>query len=97
MKMVMERRLLAEAEDKKHKIMQEILEKDLAALKEENMRKEEELREIEKRKISTLDEILELEKKLVQSVSFYFYIVFFYIFTSVYIHRDVIFIYIYML
>ena len=77
MKMVTERRLLAEAEDKKHKIMQEILQKELAALKEENMRNEEELREIEKRKISTLDEILELEKKLVQSVSFYFYIVFF--------------------
>ena len=56
--------------------MREILQKELAGLKEENMRKEEELREIEKRKISTLDEILELEEKLVQSVSFYFYIVF---------------------
>ena len=43
-------RLLKEAEDKKHKIMWEILHKELAALKEENMRKEEELREIEKRR-----------------------------------------------
>ena len=35
-------RLLEEAEDKKWKIMWEILEQELAALKEQNMRKEEE-------------------------------------------------------
>ena len=49
----MEWRLLEEAEDKKQIIMQEILHKELAALKEQNMRKEEKLREIEKRKICT--------------------------------------------
>ena len=77
-------RLLEEAEDEKCKIMQEILHKELAALKDQNMRKEEELREIEKRKICTLDEISELEEKLVQSVSFYFYIVFSDIYKCVY-------------
>ena len=51
--MANEQRLLEEAEDKKCKIMQEILHKELAALKEQNMRKEEELREIEKRKTCT--------------------------------------------
>ena len=49
-KMANEWRLLEEAEDKKHKIMREILQQELAALQEQNMRKEQELIDIQKGK-----------------------------------------------
>ena len=70
--MANEQRLLEEAEDMKCKIMREMLQQELAALQEQNMRKEQELIEIQKRKICTLEEVSELVEKFAASVSFLF-------------------------
>ena len=71
-KMANEQGLLEEAEDKKQKIMREILQEELAALQEQNMRKEQELIDIQKRKICTLEEVSELKERFPASVSFLF-------------------------
>ena len=52
-KMANEQRLLEEAEDKKCKIIREMLQQELVELQEQNMIKEQELIEIQKRKICT--------------------------------------------
>ena len=49
-----------------------MLEQQLAELQEENMHKEEELMEIQKWKVCTLEEVYELEEKFAASVSFSF-------------------------
>ena len=65
-----ERRLLEEAEDQKQTIMRKMLQQQLEKLKEQNMRKEQMLIEIQKRKTSTLEAVHELEEKFVASASF---------------------------
>ena len=50
--------------------MREILQQELVALQEQNMRKEQELIDIQKRTICTLEEVSELEEKFAASVSF---------------------------
>ena len=52
--------------------MREILQHKLVTLQEHNMRKEEELIEIQKRKICTLEAISKLEEEFVESGSFLF-------------------------
>ena len=70
--MMNEQRLLEEAEDQKQKIIRRMLEQQLAELQEDNMQKEEQLMEIEKQKVCTLEEVCELEEKFAASVSFSF-------------------------
>ena len=65
-----ERRLLEETEDKKLTIIRKMLQQQLEELKEQNMMKEWQLIEIEKRKVCTLEDAYELEEKFAVSVSF---------------------------
>ena len=71
-KMTKKWRLLEEAEDKKWNIIREMLQQELTELQEQNMIKEQQPIEIQKRKICTLEEVSELEKKFAASVSFLF-------------------------
>ena len=70
--MMNEQRLLEKAEDQKQKIIRRMLEQQLAVLQEENMQKEEQLMEIQKWIVCTLEEVSELEEKFAASVSFSF-------------------------
>ena len=78
-KMTNEQRLLEAAEEKKHKMITRILQVQLAELQEQNTLKEQQLMEIQKWKVSTLEEVSQLENKFAASVSFSFlYYIFWY-------------------
>ena len=70
--MTNEQRLLEEAEDKKQKIIRRMLQQQLAEFQEQNMLNEQQLMEIQKWKVCTLEEVSELEEKFAASVSFSF-------------------------
>ena len=67
-----ERKLLAGAEERKKKLMIEILKDELRDLKKTNEEKGKELMEMQKCKISTLEEVANLESRFALSVSFSF-------------------------
>ena len=78
--MTNEQRLLEEGEDKKWKIITRMLQQQLAELQEQNMLKEQQLMEIQKWKVYTLEEVSELEEKCAASVHFSFlYCIFWYL------------------
>ena len=94
--MMGEHRLLEAAEEEKHKIITKMLPVQLAELKEKNALKEKELIEIQKWKVSTLEEVSQMENKFGASVSFSFlYYIFWYILV-IFTDRYVIYIYIYI-
>ena len=70
--MMNEQGLLEEAEDQKWKINRRMLQQQLAELQEQNMLKEDQLMEIQKWKVCTLEEVSELEEKFAASGSFSF-------------------------
>ena len=86
-------RLLEEAEEQKHKIITNMLWVQLAELQEKNALKEKQLIEIQKWKVSTLEEVSQLENKFAASVSFSFL---YYIFWSVLVHLLIAMSYIYI-
>ena len=65
-----ERKLLAEAEELKKKLMIALLKEELRHLQKKNEEKGKELVEIEKRKVLTLEEVAHLESRFAVSVSF---------------------------
>ena len=67
-----ERKLLEEAEDRKKRLMIEISQEELRELRKRNEDKGKELMEIEKQKISMLEEVANLESRFAESVSFSF-------------------------
>ena len=67
-----ERKLLEEAEYWKKRLMIEILQEELRELRKRNEDKGKELMEIKKWKISTLEEVANLESRFAESVSFSF-------------------------
>ena len=67
-----ERKLLEEAEDQKKRLMIQILQEELRELKKRNEDKGKEFMEIKKQKISTLEEVANLESRFAESVSFSF-------------------------
>ena len=70
--MMSERRLLEAAEEQKCKIITKMLWVLLAELQEKNALKEKQLIEIQKQKVSTLEDVSQLENKFAASVSFSF-------------------------
>ena len=84
-KMTNEQRLLEEAEDKKCKIIREMLQQELAALQEQNMIKDQELIEIQKRKDVYFRGSFWVGGEICSKCKFfYFYIVFSDIYKCVY-------------
>ena len=67
-----ERKLLEEAEEQKKKLMMQILKDELRDLKKRNEEKGKQLMKIKKHKISTLEEVANLESRFAESVSFSF-------------------------
>ena len=82
--MITERKLLAEAEEQKKKIMIEMLKAELIDLQQKNEQKEKELMEIEKCKASTLGEVSDLENRFAARVSFSFFMIYFYVYQCIY-------------
>ena len=70
--MMNEQRLLEVAKEKKHKMITRMLQVQLVELQEKIALKEKELMEIQKQKVSTLEEVSQLENKFAASVSFSF-------------------------
>ena len=101
-----ERRWVREADDewaeitrssrreKKCKMITRMLQVQLAELQEQNALKVQQLMEIQKQKVSTLEEVSQLENKFAASVSFFIFVLYFLIFTNVFTDSYVIFIYI---
>ena len=94
--MTNEWRLLEEAEDKKQKMIRKMLQWQLAELQEQNMLREQQLIEIQKQKVCTLEEVSELGGEICSKCKFFIFILYFLIFTSVFTDSYVIFIYIYI-
>ena len=65
-------RLLEVAEEKKHKMLTRMLQLQLAELQEQNALKEQQMMEIKKQEVSTLEEVSQLEDKFAASVHFSF-------------------------
>ena len=70
--MMNEWRLLEAAEEKKCKMITGTLQVQLAEMQEQNALKEQQLMDIQKQKVSTLEEVSQLENTFAASVSFYF-------------------------
>ena len=96
--MTNEWRLLEEAEDKKQKIITRMLQQQLTELQEQNMWKEQQLMDIQKEKVCTLEEVSELEEKFAASVSFSFlYCIFWYLQVCLLIAMWYLYIYLYVM
>ena len=67
-----QRKLLAEVEEQKKKLMIALLKEELRDLQKKNEEKGKELVEIEKHKVSTLEEVTHLENRFAVSVTFSF-------------------------
>ena len=96
-KMSNEKRLLEEAEDKKCKFMREILTKGIGSIKRAKYEKGRGADRNPKEEDMYFRGNFGVGGEICTKCKFFIFILYFLIFTSVFTHRDVIYIYIYML